>query len=86
MVRDRSLLAGDSTLDSLEVGAAISTAVLLLADINHMVELSEYENYVMMIQHCVLAIQQGHSFAVKTDEFKKELTQKQRRKQDSFPC
>ncbi|GMP28873.1 hypothetical protein CsSME_00004231 [Camellia sinensis var. sinensis] len=37
-----------------------------------MAELSEYENYAMMVQHCVL----GHSHAFKTDEFKKELTQK----------
>ncbi|GMP40184.1 hypothetical protein CsSME_00010729 [Camellia sinensis var. sinensis] len=37
-----------------------------------MAELSEYENYAMMMQHCIL----GHSIAVKTNEFKKELTQK----------
>ncbi|XP_028070672.1 uncharacterized protein LOC114273080 [Camellia sinensis] len=41
-----------------------------------MAELTEYENYALMIQHCVLAIQQGHSFAVKAEDCKKELTQK----------
>ncbi|GMP79381.1 hypothetical protein CsSME_00034951 [Camellia sinensis var. sinensis] len=72
MVGDRPFLAGDSALDDLEVGVAISTAVLLPVDINRMVELSEYENYAMMMQHCFL----GHSQAVKTDAFKKKFTQK----------
>ncbi|THG12202.1 hypothetical protein TEA_010899 [Camellia sinensis var. sinensis] len=75
-VRDRPLQAGDSVLDSVEVGAALSTAVLLPVDINRMAELFEYENYALMMQHCVLAIQQGHFFTVKTEEFKKELTNK----------
>ncbi|GMP47435.1 hypothetical protein CsSME_00015168 [Camellia sinensis var. sinensis] len=73
MVGDRPLLAGDSALDNLEVSAAISTAVLLPADLNRMAELTEYENYAMMMQHCVL---QGHSLAVKANDFKKELTKK----------
>ncbi|GMP51928.1 hypothetical protein CsSME_00017961 [Camellia sinensis var. sinensis] len=37
-----------------------------------MAELSEYENYALMMQHCVL----GHSLVIKTEEFKKELTNK----------
>ncbi|GMP50967.1 hypothetical protein CsSME_00017375 [Camellia sinensis var. sinensis] len=37
-----------------------------------MVELSEYENYAIMMQYCVL----GHSLAVKANDFKKELTKK----------
>ncbi|XP_028112801.1 uncharacterized protein LOC114310901 [Camellia sinensis] len=41
-----------------------------------MAELAEYKNYALMMQHCVLAIQQGHSFAIKAEAFKKELTDK----------
>ena len=54
MVGDRPFLAGDSALDDLEVGAAISNVVLLPADINRMGKLSEYENYAIMMQHCIL--------------------------------
>ncbi|XP_028096698.1 uncharacterized protein LOC114296591 [Camellia sinensis] len=41
-----------------------------------MAELSQYENYAMMIQHCILAIQQRHSLAVKIEELKKKLSNK----------
>ncbi|GMQ08072.1 hypothetical protein CsSME_00051977 [Camellia sinensis var. sinensis] len=37
-----------------------------------MAELTEYENYALMMQHCVL----GHSFVVKAEDYKKELAQK----------
>ncbi|GMP98008.1 hypothetical protein CsSME_00046052 [Camellia sinensis var. sinensis] len=76
MVGDRPLLTKDSTLDNMEVSATLSIVVLLPADHNRMTELTEYENYALMMEHYILAIQQGHSFAVKIEEFKKELTKK----------
>ncbi|GMP37907.1 hypothetical protein CsSME_00009385 [Camellia sinensis var. sinensis] len=76
MVGDRPLVAGDSALESVEVGAALSSVVLLPADINRMAELIKYENYTLIMQHYVLAIQQGHSFIVKAEKFKKNLTKK----------
>ncbi|GMP32120.1 hypothetical protein CsSME_00006026 [Camellia sinensis var. sinensis] len=72
MVGDRPLLAGESVLDNVEVDIALSTAVLLPADLNRMAELIEYENFSLMMRHCIL----GHSFVVKAEEFKKKLTKK----------
>ncbi|XP_028117941.1 uncharacterized protein LOC114315535 [Camellia sinensis] len=39
--------------DDINVGVALSTALLLPKDLNRNAELSEYENYALMLQHSV---------------------------------
>ncbi|XP_028100537.1 uncharacterized protein LOC114299907 [Camellia sinensis] len=73
MVGDRPLRAGDSAIESVEVGTVLSTAVLLPADMNQMAKLHEYENFALMMQHSILAIQHTHSYAVKAELIKKDL-------------
>ena len=54
MVGDRPLIAGNSTIQDVKVGAVLSTAVLLLEDLNQMVDIYEYENFGLMMQHSIL--------------------------------
>ncbi|XP_028057547.1 uncharacterized protein LOC114261478 [Camellia sinensis] len=70
------MTASDSAINSIEVSVALSIVVLLPADINRMVEINEYENFALMMQHSILAIQHVHSFAVKAESMKKELVKK----------
>ncbi|XP_028079877.1 uncharacterized protein LOC114281575 [Camellia sinensis] len=75
MVDDRPLTAGDSTAN-LEVGATLSTAILLPKNLNCMAELHKYENFALMMQHSVLAIQHAQSYVVKTKMTRKKLARK----------
>ncbi|XP_028110988.1 chromatin modification-related protein EAF7-like [Camellia sinensis] len=59
MIEDKPIRAGDSASD-IEVGVALSTALLLPNDLNCMAE----------------AIQHAHSFAMQPEEMKKELVHK----------
>ena len=45
-------MANDSA-DDINVGVALSTALLLSSDLNRNAELSEYENYALMLQRSV---------------------------------
>ncbi|XP_028066636.1 uncharacterized protein LOC114269498 [Camellia sinensis] len=72
-IEDKPVRTGDSVVD-IEVGVALSTALLLPNDLNRMAEVSEYENFALMVQHS--AIQHAHSFALQTEEMKKELVHK----------
>ncbi|GMQ05130.1 hypothetical protein CsSME_00050277 [Camellia sinensis var. sinensis] len=71
MVGDQPMSAKDSAID-----AALSIAILLPSDMNRMVEITEYENFALMMHHSVLGIQHAHSFTVKIEEVEKELTRK----------
>lgn len=51
-LEDKPVMANDSTED-INVGAALSTALLLLGDLDQNAELSEYENYALMLQRSV---------------------------------
>lgn len=48
------MTVGDSAIDNIELGAALSIVVLLPTDLNRMVEINEYENFTLMMQHSVL--------------------------------
>ncbi|XP_028081720.1 uncharacterized protein LOC114283088 [Camellia sinensis] len=54
MVGDRPIKASNSAIDSIEVGVALSTVVLLPTDLNPMAEITEYKNFALMMQHSVL--------------------------------
>ncbi|XP_028075178.1 dynactin subunit 1-like [Camellia sinensis] len=74
-IKDKPVRAGDSA-DDIEVGVALSTALLLPQDLNRNAEMSEYENFVLSLQHSVQAIRHCHSFALQAFNIKKELTNK----------
>ncbi|XP_028087291.1 uncharacterized protein LOC114287992 [Camellia sinensis] len=76
MIGDNPMKAGDSAIDSIKVGVAFFIAMLFPTDLNHMAEINEYENFTLMMQHSVLAIQHVHSFATKAEAFKEELVHK----------
>ncbi|THG04822.1 hypothetical protein TEA_008035 [Camellia sinensis var. sinensis] len=66
----------DDSVTDIEVGVALSTALVLLQDLERNVEVSEYENFALMLQHSVQAIQHAHSFAMQAFNIKKELARK----------
>ncbi|XP_028118524.1 uncharacterized protein LOC114316068 [Camellia sinensis] len=51
-LEDKPVLASDST-DDINVGVALSTALLLPGDLERNAKMSEYENYVFMLQRSV---------------------------------
>ena len=51
-LEDKPVLASDSA-DDINVGVALSTALLLPGDLEKNAECSEYENYALMLQRCV---------------------------------
>ncbi|XP_028075421.1 dynactin subunit 1-like [Camellia sinensis] len=51
-IDDKPVKAGDSAND-IEVGVALSAALLLLEDLNRKGRMSEYENFALMLQHSV---------------------------------
>ncbi|XP_028078089.1 uncharacterized protein CG45076-like [Camellia sinensis] len=75
-IEDKPARVGDSAIDNIEVVVALSTALLFPTDLNHMAEVSEYENFALMMQHSVLTIQHAYTFAMKAEELKKELVHK----------
>ncbi|XP_028096046.1 uncharacterized abhydrolase domain-containing protein DDB_G0269086-like [Camellia sinensis] len=72
-IEDKPVKAGDSATD-IEVDVALSTALLLSNDLNRNAEMSEYENFALMLQHS--AIQHAHSFSMQAFEVRKELADK----------
>ncbi|XP_028063797.1 uncharacterized protein LOC114267014 [Camellia sinensis] len=74
-IEDKPVRASDS-VDDIEVSIALSTALLLLQDLNRNAEISEYENFALMLQHSVQAIQHGHLFAMQAFNITKELANK----------
>lgn len=54
MIGDKPMKVSDSAIDSIEVGTALSTVVLLPTDLNRMAKINEYENFALMMQHSVL--------------------------------
>ncbi|GMP73874.1 hypothetical protein CsSME_00031474 [Camellia sinensis var. sinensis] len=76
MVGDRLMLADDSVINNIQVNAALFMVVLLPSDMVRMAEITNYENFVLIMQHFVLTIQHAHSFAAKVEAVKKELTQR----------
>ena len=51
-IDDKPVRAGDSATD-LKVSVALSTTLLLPNDLNQNAEMSEYENFALMLQHSV---------------------------------
>ncbi|CAL5348268.1 unnamed protein product [Camellia sinensis] len=76
-LEDKPVQASDSA-DDINVGVALSTALLLPGDLDRNAELSEYENYALMLQRSIQAIQHAHSFSVQSFENRKELADKKR--------
>ncbi|XP_028083115.1 shootin-1-like [Camellia sinensis] len=74
-IENKPVKASDS-VDDIEVSVALSTALLLPQDLNRNAEMSEYENFALMLQRSAQAIQHGHSFAMQAFAIKKELENK----------
>ncbi|XP_028069005.1 uncharacterized protein LOC114271592 [Camellia sinensis] len=75
--KDKPVLATDSA-DDKNVGVALSTALLLPGDLDRNAELSEYENYALMLQRSVQAIQHAHSFSVQSFKNQQKLVDMKR--------
>ncbi|THG20904.1 hypothetical protein TEA_016945 [Camellia sinensis var. sinensis] len=71
-LEDRPIMSSESA-DDINVGVALSTALLLLGDLERNAEYSEYENYALMLQHSVQAIQHAHSFSMQAFENRAKL-------------
>ncbi|XP_028105104.1 uncharacterized protein LOC114304142 [Camellia sinensis] len=54
---------------------ALSTALLLPGDLERNAEYSEYENYALMLQHSVQAIQHAHSFSMQSFKNRERMTE-----------
>ncbi|XP_028064096.1 uncharacterized protein LOC114267278 [Camellia sinensis] len=67
-------MANDSA-DDINIGVALSTALLLPGDLNRNAEMNEYENYALMLQRSVQAIQHAHSFSVQSFENREKLAE-----------
>ncbi|XP_028114172.1 myosin-7-like [Camellia sinensis] len=68
-------MANDSA-DDINVGVALSTALLLPGDLDRNAKLSEYENYALMLQ--CSAIQHAHSFSIQSFENRERLAEMKR--------
>ncbi|XP_028121436.1 uncharacterized protein LOC114318701 [Camellia sinensis] len=73
-LEDKPVLASDSAND-INVGVALSTALLLPGDLERNAKMSEYENYALMLQHSVQAIQHAHSFSVQSFKNRERMTE-----------
>ncbi|CAL5428992.1 unnamed protein product [Camellia sinensis] len=71
-LEDKPVMANDSA-DDINVGVALSTALLLPGDLERNAKYSEYENYALMLQHFVQAIQHAYSFSMQSFENRKKL-------------
>ncbi|XP_028091514.1 uncharacterized protein LOC114291836 [Camellia sinensis] len=76
-LEDRPIMASESA-DDINVGVAVSTALLLPKDLVRNAKLSEYENYALMLQHSVQAIQHAHSFSMQSFENRQRLVDMKR--------
>ncbi|XP_028060272.1 uncharacterized abhydrolase domain-containing protein DDB_G0269086-like [Camellia sinensis] len=70
-------MATDSA-DDINVGVALSTALLLPGDLEKNAGMSEYENYAFMLQHCVQVVQHAHSFSMQSFENREKLSDLQK--------
>ncbi|XP_028059586.1 plectin-like [Camellia sinensis] len=71
-LEDRPIMSSENA-DDINVGVALSTALLLPGDLERNAEYSEYENYALMLQHSVQAIQHAHSFSTQAFENRAKL-------------
>ncbi|XP_028105940.1 histone H1C-like, partial [Camellia sinensis] len=71
-LEDKPVMASDSA-DDINVSVALSTALLLPGDLERNAKYSEYENYALMLQHSVQAIQHAHSFSIQSFENRQKL-------------
>ncbi|XP_028090586.1 uncharacterized protein LOC114290810 [Camellia sinensis] len=76
-LEDKPVIANDSAED-INIGVALSTALLLPGDLERNAELSEYKNYALMLQRSVQAIQHAHSFSVQSFENRQKLVDMKR--------
>ncbi|XP_028121755.1 30S ribosomal protein S10, chloroplastic-like [Camellia sinensis] len=61
-LEDKPVLSTDSA-DNINVGVALSTALLLPGDLERNVGFSEYENYALMLQHSVQVSPSSSNFS-----------------------
>ncbi|XP_028113948.1 uncharacterized protein LOC114311989 [Camellia sinensis] len=78
-LEDKPVLACDSA-DDINVGVALSTAVLLPGNLERNAKMSEYENYALMLQRSVQAIQHAHSLSMQAFETGEKLADMRREK------
>ncbi|XP_028126257.1 uncharacterized protein LOC114323001, partial [Camellia sinensis] len=71
-LEDRPIMTNESA-DDMNVGVALSTALLLSGDLERNAGYSEYENYALMLQHSVQAIQHTHSFSMQSFQNREKL-------------
>ncbi|GMP33336.1 hypothetical protein CsSME_00006704 [Camellia sinensis var. sinensis] len=71
-LEDKPVLASDSA-DDINVGVALSTALLLPGDLERNAKMSEYENYAFMLQRSVQAIQHAHTLSMQAFENRQRL-------------
>ncbi|XP_028084807.1 titin-like [Camellia sinensis] len=63
-LEDKPVMASDSA-DDINVGVALSTALLLPGDLERNAKYSEYENYALMLQHSVQKLEDQAEAAIK---------------------
>ncbi|XP_028067631.1 uncharacterized protein LOC114270365 [Camellia sinensis] len=71
-LEDRPIMSTDSA-DDINVGVALNTALLLPSDLERNAGYSVYENYALMLQHSVQAIQHAHSFSMQSFENRQKV-------------
>ncbi|XP_028069205.1 uncharacterized protein LOC114271767 [Camellia sinensis] len=71
-LEDRPIMTNESA-DDINVGVALTTALLLPGDLERNAGYSEYENYALMLQHSVQAIQHAHSFSMQSFQNREKL-------------
>ncbi|XP_028113937.1 uncharacterized protein LOC114311974 [Camellia sinensis] len=76
-LEDKPVMASDSA-DDINVGVALSTTLLLPGDLERNAQYSEYENYALMLQYFVQAIQHAHSFSMQSFENRERLVEMKR--------
>ncbi|THG02296.1 hypothetical protein TEA_012267 [Camellia sinensis var. sinensis] len=76
-LEDKPVLASESAED-INVGMALSTAVLFPGDLERNAKMSEYENYAFMLQRSVQAIQHAHSLFMQAFETREKLADMRR--------
>ncbi|XP_028103340.1 uncharacterized abhydrolase domain-containing protein DDB_G0269086-like [Camellia sinensis] len=63
----------NESADDINVGVALTTALLLPGDLERNAGYSEYVNYALMLQHSVQAIQHAHSFSMQSFQNREKL-------------
>ncbi|XP_028106617.1 uncharacterized protein LOC114305688 [Camellia sinensis] len=76
-LEDRPIMSSESA-DDINVGVALSTALLLPGDLERNAEYSKYENYALMLQYSVQAIQHAYSFSMQSFKNRERMAEMKR--------